>query len=237
MLLLLTLSLVALSLAENPNKGLLIVGNWCNAVTTELWAPDDTQCMLANLTSDTTTTTVNVLQDKVLACYAKTCDQLTESGWEQTHDLLFERYFYTTIVTNEGMLLVGSTTETAELIPVNNGPNEPAFTLEWWEYTDGKICSVKIDNNSFVLTGGGRSHSARRTTLLSKLQSWKNVSIKELPQLNSGREGHACGSYWVNEHLILIVTGRVVQSRSEIYLKNHVASTSSVIHYFYLLPN
>ena len=214
MLLLLTLSIVALSQAEKSNKGLFIVGGWCDAITTELWAPNGTHCMLAaNLSSRSQA--LNVLQQRVLACYSKTCDQLTKNGWEHTQVLLFERYFYTTIVTNEGMLLIGGAgpngaNETEELIPVNNGPNEPAFSLEWWEYTDGTICSIKIDNNSFVLTGGGRSHSEKRVTLLSKLKTWKNVTMTELPQLNSGREKHACGSYWVNENQILIVTGRVI---------------------------
>ena len=46
-----------------------------------------------------------------------------------------------------------------------------------------------------------------RVTQLSKLQSWKNVTFKDLPQLNSGREHHACGSYWLNGDLILIVAG------------------------------
>ena len=197
-------------MADEPNTGLLIVGGWCDAVTTELWGPDGTQCMLPDLSSRSQT--LNVLQDRVLACYSKSCDQLTASGWDKAHDLLFERNFYTTIVTSDGMLLIGGASvnggnETEEMVPINNGPNEPAFSLEWWKFTDRSICSIKVSDTSLVLTGGDRSHSKMMVTQLSKLGTWKNVAFKGLPQLNSGRSKHACGSYWVNEVQMLIVAG------------------------------
>ena len=112
----------------------------------------------------------------------------------------------------EGLQLIGGAgvnggNETEELVPIDEGPNEPIFFLKWSEYTDGQICSIKIDDTSFVLTGGGRSHSEMKVTQLSKLQSWKNVTFKDLPQLNTGREHHACGSYLLNGDLILIVAG------------------------------
>ena len=92
--------------------------------------------------------TLNVLENQILACYDKSCDELTENGWIHAQDLLYLRYFYTSVVTTDGMLLVGgaSVNETEELLPINEGPNQPAFSLEWWKYTDGSICSIKISD-------------------------------------------------------------------------------------------
>ena len=164
MILLLAFLVGEVRLSREPSKGLLIVGGWCNGITTELWGPDGTQCMLQDLSSSSPAT-LNVLENRVLACYDKSCDELTDKGWIHAQDLLFQRYFYTSIVTTDGMLLVGGASvnggnETEELVPINQGPNQPAFSLEWWKYTDGSICSIKISDTSFVLTGGGRSHSS-----------------------------------------------------------------------------
>ena len=220
MIILLTLLVGEARLAAEPSKGLLIVGGWCDGVSTELWGPDGTQCMLPDLSSRSQT--LNVLQNRVIACYDKSCDELTDIGWVHAQDLLHQRYFYTSIVTTDGMLLIGGAAvnggnETEELIPINQGPNQPAFSLEWWKYTDGSICSIKINDTSLVLTGGDRSHSESMVTELSKIGTWKNVGFKDLPKLNSGRAKHACGSYWLNDVQILIVAGGQQRSSTKQY--------------------
>ena len=103
MLFFLTLSIVAITWAENQNMGLLIGSGWCEHVIPELWAPNGFQCRLPNFSSTRPRPQIlDVLQDKVFACSAKSCDILTDKGWEKARDLLYERYFYTTVVTNEG---------------------------------------------------------------------------------------------------------------------------------------
>ena len=79
MILLLAFLVREVRLSTEPSKGLLIVGNWCDALTTELWGPDGTQCMLQNLSSRCQT--LNVLENQILACYDKSCDELTENGF------------------------------------------------------------------------------------------------------------------------------------------------------------
>lgn len=186
MILLLTFLVGEVRLATEPGKGLLIVGGWCDAISTELWGPDGTQCMLQDLSSRSHT--LSVLQDRVLACYDKSCDELTDNGWIHAQDLLYKRYFYTSIVTTDGMLLIGGASvnggnETEELVPINGGPNQPAFSLEWWKYTDGSVCSIKINDTSLVLTRGDRSHSESIVTQLSRSERGRTLHSKTFQNL------------------------------------------------------
>ena len=79
------------------------------------------------------------------------CDDLTflhaAALLKLAHDFLFERYFY--IVTNEGMLLIGGASvnggnETEELIPLNNEPNEPAFSLDAGRRVQSRLTTTAL---------------------------------------------------------------------------------------------
>ena len=61
-----------------------------------------------------------------------------------------------------------------------------------YQYSFSFSCGIPdADDNSYIITGGVQEE--KESTLVSKYseQGW----IKDLPELNQGRERHGCGTY------------------------------------------
>jgi len=79
--------------------------------------------------------------------------------------------------------------------------SEESFALQpgRWQH-----CSLQFADDSFILTGGAFTES--KVTEYSDLDR-EEVTSRELPQLLTGRRGHACGGFTFQDRNMMIVTG------------------------------
>ena len=193
-------------------SGLAIVGGYgagaeAGAPTSaELWAPLDPggcNCSLPSLPREMFDPTLDLWQDKLIACYGLSCEQLTLSGWQHWRTTLYSRFFHTSAVTSQGLLLVGGagSPTTAELLPWNGEEGREAFTLQ-----DKRIshCSIHTSPTSLVLTGG--EYTSSLATEYTGLGAGEEVTSRELPPLLHPRYHHACGWYSVGDSQVRLVT-------------------------------
>jgi hypothetical protein len=138
--------------------------------------------------------TVDTVENRVLACFYDSCQELTRSGWEAGPSTLHTRTFHTSAVTAEGLLLVGgsSSPNTTELMPAEGGPAREGFLLQPGRYSH---CSIQLSADTIVLTGGLDTESL--VTEHSGLGTGGEVTSRELPALLTFRSNHACGVYTV----------------------------------------
>lgn len=75
-------------------------------------------------------------------------------------------------------------------------------------------CSVQVDERQVILTGG--TFQGFSLTSVTELNVWRGEAVTmSLPDLNSPREGHACGFYLKDGIKTLIVTGGVFKNRGQ----------------------
>ena len=181
------------------SQGLLVVGGSGASYQAEFWSPEpeETQCDLRILPRDMSYgPTVNLVNGVIFACFANSCDILTREGWQSGPSSLFSRRWHTSAVTSRGLLLVGGfdSSHTTELLTLDGGESQESFALS---PARDNHCSIQVDESTIVLTGGkGEGYSL--VTEYSGLEE-EQPTVKQLPQLDVGREGHACGSYTVEE--------------------------------------
>lgn len=73
-------------------------------------------------------------------------------------------------------------------------------------------CSIQVDKRRVVLTGGSVQGESQSSA--TELNVWRGKAVTmSLPDLNSPREGHACGIYLKNGIKMLIVTGGVFKKQ------------------------
>ena len=185
-------------------QGLLVVGGSGASYLAEFWSPEpeETQCDLRILKRDMSYgPTLNLVNDIILACFADSCDILTATdGWQAGPSTLYSRRWHTSAVTPRGLLLVGGfdSSHTTELLPLNGGESRESFSLS---PSRDNHCSIQLDESTIVLNGG-KGEGASLATEYSGLEEEEEPTVKQLPQLIVGREGHACGSYTVEERQV-----------------------------------
>ena len=186
-------------------QGLLVAGGSGASYLAEFWSPEpeETQCDLRILKRDMSYgPTLNLVNGVIFACFAQACDILTaaEEGWQSGPSTLYSRRWHTSAVTPQGLLLVGGfdSSHTTELLPLDGGDSRESFTLS---PSRDNHCSIQVDESTIVLIGGKRE-GAGLATEYSGLEEENYPTVKQLPELIVGREGHACGSYKLEERQV-----------------------------------
>ena len=180
--------------------GLLVLGGantYNNAGrSVEYWSPDAT-CILPDLSREMYEPSVNFIQDTIVVCYDDSCDKLQEGAWVKMADTLQYRYGHTTEVTSDKILLIGgdNANTTTELVTVN-GQSVEGFSLD---HVRSRHCSVKISDSTVVIIGGGNTWA--RVTEYSGIG--REVTSRELPDLLTGRQAHACGQFMDGETQVM----------------------------------
>ena len=111
--------------------GVLIAGGSGTGITTELFLPvTGKTCSLASLPSPRTGHTLNLVGSTIVLCSAKSCLQFQPSSgtgsWSSYSTLAESRYYHTSHVTQDGLLLLlggDGSRETAELVGGGEGYN------------------------------------------------------------------------------------------------------------------
>ena len=158
---------------------------------------------MSSMHSNTPGPSIDSWEDKIIACYGDTCDQLAPSGWLHWRNTLYSRRFHTSVVTSQGLLLVGGVESpmTTELLPWEGGESRESFTLK---HERKFHCSIHPGPDTIVLMGGFPSYSL--VTEYSGLDAGEEVTSRELPPLLQPQELLACGCYSVGDSQVTLVT-------------------------------
>jgi len=204
---LLFLFLASLTRCQTNVTGLVAAGGNGGLTTAEFWAkmPQEAHCSLPSFPEELYDPTLDVLQDRIIACYERRCYQLVGGEWIVWATTAEVRKYHTSAVTEEGLLLVGGTVEPTrtELIPLQGGTGVASFQLERPGWKDH--CSVQVSDSTMILTGGQGTDAL--VTEYTNLGSADKVIATPLTSLTSPRHHHACGLVTTAGSHMLIVTG------------------------------
>ena len=186
-------------------------------VSKVIWSSSDgVQCRLPDLPEDM----IHLSLDSILvgyddahwftiACDYGTCLRFKQGNWELYRKTLHTGFGHTSAVfynnSHDGNIILAGGSELGdwrltEIIPDDQDPEadvRKGFRLKNERY---KSCSIQLDKDGFILTGGALGKSfpgnSREVTEYSFREADGNP--RELPPLIVERHSHACGSYQDN---------------------------------------
>ena len=99
--------------------------------------------------------TVDLVSNRLVACYGLTCDIYQEGSWEHLQNTTARRQRHNSATTEDAVLLIGGGfggfSKSTELIPVDGSPSQPgSFTVRHGE----SHCTSQLSDGLFVVTGG-----------------------------------------------------------------------------------
>ena len=157
----------------------------------EFWAVNDSDqqsCQLDNYSREMKRgSTSNLVSDKIVACYASTCEVYQEGVWNHLQDMAVYRLFHSAIAFSDKVLLIGGQqTDSTEFISVDGSDASPGpFKVRHRE----RHCSMKISEDVIVVTGGLGTDDLVTEYHLS---DGRETALTTMTQ---GRGDHACGVY------------------------------------------
>ena len=154
--------------------------------------------------------TVNLVSDRLVACYYDTCEVFRNGSWQHLQDTLHTRYYHSSATTDDAVLLIGGSgsEETTEWIPVDGSPAHPGpFNIRHGE----DHCTIQVNALTIVVTGG---YSSTPQDYVTEYQL-NGVTETPLTPLLKPRRQHACGSF-LNDNgqqvTIIVMMKRIVFS-------------------------
>ena len=194
-------------------SGLALVGG---DGSSELWvsAPGELHCSLPSLDRAASGLSLDSWGSSLLACQGDTCDQLTPSGWQPWGRTRYFRWYHTSAVTSQGLLLAGGreSLTTTELLPWEGGESREGFSLQ---HKRNGHCSIQPSPDKVILTGG---EYTSLVTEYSGLDAGEEVPFRELPPLPTRRSFHACGCYGVGTSQVRQLTPFTPKSALQVLL-------------------
>ena len=151
--------------------------------------------------------TLDMVDGTLLACYNLTCLNLNLTlghdnqivGWQEAEELSKTRKEHTSLVTSNGLLLVGGweAPNSTELLTTTEEEEEEGGAGEWaLEVGRKDHCSIQLDPTTMVLTGGFDTFDLTTLHVLTD----NGLLDFTLPSLITGRRKHACGAYSVDSN-------------------------------------
>jgi len=205
----------------STKQGLLVLGGAGGDWTTqpksiEFWSPDkpdEGSCVLKDYPRNVTYPTVNFVSDRLVVCESRTCEVFQEGSWRHLQNTLENRYYHSSIATQEAVLLIGGggSRDTSEWIPIDGSPAYYGPNIRH----DNLHCTMQIDDHTIVVTGGMYTWSYVTEYKLD------DSSETPLTPMLQPRWEHACAVYQDSlGQQVLLVTGGESQSGGEGYLSS-----------------
>ena len=129
--------------------------------------------------------TVNLVANKLVACWDLSCDIYQEGAWNHLQDMIVGRRFHSSVSLGDKVLLIGGTySRSTEFIWVDGSGASPGpFTVRHgYEH-----CTMKINEDVIVVTGGG--HVDDKTESLVTMYQLSDGRETALTPLTQGRYG------------------------------------------------
>ena len=172
--------------------GILVIGGYSTPSAVEFWSStnaDQESCQLSDYPREMKWgPTVNIVaNNKLIACYYKSCDIYQDGAWEHLQDTIVKRTYHSAVELREKLLLIGGTNlNSTEFIPVDGSGASPGpFTVRH----GFSHCTIKISEEVIVVTGGWHTYD-----LVTEYQLTDGRETTLTP-LTEGRGIHACGVY------------------------------------------
>ena len=131
------------------------------------------------------------LWGSVYACFDTNCWILTSCGWEKDQELVNKRMGCSSVVTSQGLLIVGgwNSKETTEVVSQTGSRSSFPLSSEMQEH-----CVIQTSSSSAVLIGG--SYTPKQALEYTGLDGPDSeVKSTNLPDLITGRANLGCGTY------------------------------------------
>jgi len=143
--------------------------------------------------------TVNSLSDRIITCCDNNCDVFQAGQWEHLVNTVEYRDEHSSIVTSDGILLLGGNgTNTTEVIPPTGEDAQPGT----FDIRHGRDhCTIALSQDIAIVTGGTNTYDLVTSYTLP------GGSPRALPSLQEGRWGHACTWYYRGQKKVLLVVG------------------------------
>ena len=202
-------------------------GDDANISSVELWAPgkDGVQCRLPDMTVPMTwydyptLNSILVGSDNnshwfTITCVEGACWKFTKGNWElhRTYgNKSYPRDGHTSAVmytnSSEGNIILsggGDPSETNTTVIIPDDRDQETGVREGFSLNNSRWlhCSIQLDNDGFVLTGGdavvgmwGDTRYSDKVTEYLYKKGGDGVNVRDLPPLTEGRYVHACGAY------------------------------------------
>jgi len=193
------------STAAAQDTGILVIGGWYPTAdqSVEFWSPTE-NCVLEDYPREMDKPTVNLVSNRLVACYQDTCEIYRDGSWQHLRDTTVYREGHSSATTKDAVLLIGGqdwmgyTILSTEWIPVDGSPARPGpFTVRHGY----QHCTIQTSDDVIVVTGGGTFDFVTQYHLTDGTET-------PLTSLGQGRKNHACGVYQDTNGLqVLLVTG------------------------------
>jgi len=196
-------------------QGILVVGGLSTDRSAEVFIPaNGKSCLFPDLPHETKHFTMDLVGDLPTLCGSmdylrpfKSCVQLTPPSrhgkWTKYAQLEKYRENHSSWVSSSGLVIIGGMRggKTTQLVP-DGGKN---FTLQ---RVTRNACAITAQD-SVILTGGITLDEIRDKLVVTSGVARYNLQgfVENLPDMNTKRYNHACGSYTSEGKQVLIAAG------------------------------
>ena len=141
----------------------------------------------------------------------RSCITWENGQWIVTHELNRQRYEHSAFVSEEGLMLMGSSDYPGSIFSIildKNpvlGDDEPDSHRTYdLKYGMTSACAIQEPETNTVVITGGRGGGQGDIVV----RYGQNGFLADLPSLNDARLQHACGSYYLEDHTkVMLVAG------------------------------
>ena len=132
--------------------------------------------------------TADLVSGQLVACYGPMCEVYNGRDWDHLVATRQTRFYHSSAVKEERILLIGGLSRDTEWIPVDGSPSQPGP----FEVRHGKNhCTVQMSADTIVVTGGFESEE-----YVTEYQLTGDGNETPLTSMRSGgRSHHACAAY------------------------------------------
>ena len=132
--------------------------------------------------------TANLVSGQLVACYGPMCEIYIGGEWNRLVATREIRFYHTSAVNGDRILLIGGLSRSTEWIPVDGSPSQPGP----FEVRHGQNhCTVQLSPDTIVVTGGFESEE-----YVTEYQLTGDATETALTSMKyGGRSYHACAAY------------------------------------------
>jgi len=163
--------------------------------------------------------TVNLVADKLVACYWEKCEIYHNGEWNDLTDTRSRREYHSSAVKDNRILLIGGDgSNSTEWISADGSPSQAGpFQVRH----GSRHCTMQLSADLIVMTGGGEDPESYVTEYQL---NGNNGKENPLTPMRQARRAHACGVYQgAAGQQVLLVTGG--------YYSGHYLSSTEVATY------
>ena len=178
------------------SSGILVIGGFTSTAdrSVEFWSQTES-CILDDYPRNMYSATVNLVSNRLVACFEDTCEIYRDGSWQHLQDTIYNRQLHSSATTKDAVLLIGGdSSNTTEWIPIDGSPAQPGpFAVR---HGRGH-CTIQTSDDVIVMTGGWITEGTQDLVTQDLVTQYHLTDGKETPLTSMGqpRWFHACAVY------------------------------------------